>query len=132
MPQSHYRGAPATRFERGIAVGKDEGGTCQNPADSFALHANATPVDNTQRGVTRGSGFNQIFLKDRHHIARWYRVEIEHVGDGNAKRLLVHKKSPGRVTRALVFLSYSRSLNESRDVLGHVLPNYLLHLVLNP
>jgi hypothetical protein len=79
-------GSPSAGFRRGVVKVADEGGIFQDGADHFALRANSTAVDDTERFNTQAVGFQEVFFHYPPDVARRHGVKIEHVGNGNPNR----------------------------------------------
>jgi hypothetical protein len=98
-----YRCAPPTSFGRRIAESRDKRGATQHTPDSFALHADTAPMNNTECPETEALRFRKILFDDSFHIAGREGVEVENIGNGKPNGIvLVHeynrprRKKPGR------------------------------------
>ena len=98
--QGNDGGAPTPRFGGRVAEGFDENGAGQDRAYHFALHADATAMDNAEGFVTQTVSFPEVFFNNFLDVARRHAVEIEDVGDGQADGFLHHSgpknEGPGK------------------------------------
>src|SRR5579871_670549 len=85
--ERHDGSAPATGFRRSVTEFQHEGSFGQDRADNFALHANASAVNDSQSFEPEAVGFFQVGLHDIFHVARRYRMQIENVRNRNANRI---------------------------------------------
>lgn len=100
--QGNDGGAPTPRFGGRVAEGFDENGAGQDRAYHFALHADATAMDNAEGFVTQTVSFPEVFFNNFLDVARRHAVEIEDVGDGQAtgSSIIAGQKAKGPVSRS--------------------------------
>ena len=81
--------APSARFERRVAEIDYIRGAGKYGADHFALHTDASSVNDPQSFESKPVRFGEIFLNNGFHVQRRDRVEVEHIRDWNPDRFLV-------------------------------------------
>jgi len=97
-PQVDDRGAPATCLAGRVLEVGNEFGSGEDGADHLPLDADSAAMDNAEGSKSETVGFGQILLNDCLHIAGWYGMQVEDVGDWDADGLVgrFHKiKRPG-------------------------------------
>src|SRR5947209_20552910 len=88
LSQRNDCSAPAAGFGRRVVEACDEGRAGQDGANHFALHSDATAVNDAKGFEPQTVRFGEIFLDYRHYITWSNGVQIEDVGDGVANGVL--------------------------------------------
>jgi hypothetical protein len=89
LAKGHDCSAPATGFGGGIAEIRYEIGSGKNLPHYFALHADAAPVDDSQRAQAQAPGLQQVLLHHPLHVAWRNGVQVKHIRNGNRDRFVV-------------------------------------------
>src|SRR5208283_528663 len=96
LPQRHNRRAPAAGFRRSVPEAGHKIGTGQDGADRFALHADASAVNDAHEAEAAFPRQRQVLFDYRRDVAGRHAVQVEHVGDGNRDGIVsVHNTISG-------------------------------------
>src|SRR5216684_364613 len=99
----HDSSAPSAGFDGCVAKTGDEIRARQHLANELPLHADPAPVNDAQCAKTETARLDEVLLHYGLYVARRHRMQIEHVGDRNADRVLIgvhglETKKPGPTT----------------------------------
>jgi len=96
LAQPYDSGAPASGLGWSVLIGDNERCTFQNGAHDRPLRADATAVNDADRSKTEPGRLLEVGFYNGCDFFRWHAVQVEGIGDGNTKGLVVGHAIPRR------------------------------------
>lgn len=88
--QSDDSCAPAAGLRGGILKADHEVRVTQHGTHNLALHADAAAVDDAKGLESQAIGLREVLLYNGSYVSRGNAMQIEHIGNGNPNRFLLH------------------------------------------